>query len=47
MNTWTKQMGHPVVEVTKMSQTQIKLFQKHYLLDPSTVPEPSSYKYGS
>jgi aminopeptidase N len=44
MNTWTRQMGHPVITVKKVSPTSYSLSQNHFLLDPSSVPESSPFK---
>lgn len=46
MNTWTKQMGHPVITInTTVNSNQIKVSQKHFLLDPDSIPsETSVYK---
>lgn len=34
MNTWTEQMGLPVVEVEQVSATQFKLTQKRFFSNP-------------
>jgi aminopeptidase N len=45
MNTWTKQMGHPVVQIRKTSANEITLTQEHFLLNPLVQPsETSEYK---
>ncbi len=45
MNSWTKQMGHPVVTVEKIDNNNIRITQKQFLLDPSSPPtEVSPYK---
>ena len=44
MNTWTRQMGHPVVSIEKINATTIRLTQKHFLLDPTSQPVASPYK---
>lgn len=44
MNTWTKQMGHPVVKINFLNSTHISISQNHFLLDKS-IPEKSEYKY--
>ncbi|MEQ2215365.1 hypothetical protein XENOCAPTIV_000177 [Xenoophorus captivus] len=42
MDTWTKQMGYPVVDLT-VSETDAKLTQKRFLLDPLADPsQPAS-----
>ncbi|TSW48749.1 Glutamyl aminopeptidase [Bagarius yarrelli] len=42
MDTWTKQMGYPVVSLTN-TNTDAKLTQKRFLLDPNADPtQPSS-----
>jgi hypothetical protein len=45
MNTWTRQMGHPVITIQKVNANTINITQKHFLLDPSSKPITSSYKY--
>ncbi|CAH1790172.1 unnamed protein product [Owenia fusiformis] len=47
MNTWVRQMGYPVVTVSR-NGTSAEATQKHYLLDPSQTPDPkypSPYNY--
>lgn len=44
MNTWTRQMGHPIIHVKKINNNQINVTQEHFLLDPSIKPEPSNYE---
>lgn len=48
MDTWTKQMGYPVVDLT-ISETNAKLTQKRFLLDPLADPSqpasPFQYKW--
>ncbi|KAM4724354.1 glutamyl aminopeptidase [Anableps anableps] len=48
MDTWTKQMGYPVVDLT-VSETNTKLTQKRFLLDPLADPSlpasPFQYKW--
>uniref|UniRef100_A0A3P9PC93 Aminopeptidase n=1 Tax=Poecilia reticulata TaxID=8081 RepID=A0A3P9PC93_POERE len=48
MDTWTKQMGYPVVDVT-ISESNAKLTQKRFLLDPLADPSqpnsPFQYKW--
>ena len=44
MDTWTRQMGHPVITVKKLSSNTVSLTQNHFLLDPKAVPPPSPYK---
>lgn len=42
MDTWTRQMGYPVLDLS-VSETDAKLTQKRFLLDPKADPnEPSS-----
>ncbi|KAK3573881.1 hypothetical protein QTP86_032855 [Hemibagrus guttatus] len=42
MDTWTKQMGYPVLSLTN-TDTEAKLTQKRFLLDPNADPtQPSS-----
>ncbi|KAG7509920.1 glutamyl aminopeptidase [Solea senegalensis] len=48
MDTWTKQMGYPVLDVS-VSETDAKLTQRRFLLDPkanaSMPPSPLEYKW--
>ncbi|KAM9341247.1 glutamyl aminopeptidase [Symphorus nematophorus] len=48
MDTWTKQMGYPVLDLT-VSATDAKLSQQRFLLDPnanaSLPPTPLGYKW--
>ncbi|XP_030248229.1 glutamyl aminopeptidase [Sparus aurata] len=48
MDTWTKQMGYPVLDLS-VSETNAKLNQKRFLLDPnanpSQPPTPLGYKW--
>ncbi|KAF3693482.1 Glutamyl aminopeptidase [Channa argus] len=48
MDTWTKQMGYPVLNLS-ISETNAKLTQKRFLLDPKTdasqPPSPLGYKW--
>ena len=44
MNTWTRQMGHPVVTIQKVNSTTINITQKHFLLDSNSQPVSSPLK---
>jgi aminopeptidase N len=45
MNTWTRQMGHPLITIEKIDNNNIRIRQKQFLLDPSSPPtELSPYK---
>ena len=44
MNTWTRQMGHPVVTIKKLDVNTISLTQNHFLLDPTSQPVSSPFK---
>lgn len=46
MDTWTLQMGFPVVTIKRVGKTnKATATQKHFLLDPNAeVKEPSPYK---
>uniref|UniRef100_A0A3Q3MWI2 Aminopeptidase n=1 Tax=Mastacembelus armatus TaxID=205130 RepID=A0A3Q3MWI2_9TELE len=48
MDTWTKQMGYPVLDLS-VSETDFKLSQKRFLLDPKAdadqPPSPFGYKW--
>lgn len=46
MDTWTKQMGYPVLDLF-VSETDAKLTQKRFLLDPKGDPESPSSPLGS
>lgn len=42
MDTWTKQMGYPVLDLS-VSETDARLTQKRFLLDPNAdASQPSS-----
>lgn len=41
MNTWTKQMGHPVINI-KLVQDRVQITQKQFLLDPASPPTAES-----
>ena len=45
MNTWTKQMGHPLVTIKTLNQIHLALSQTHFLFDSTTIPPGSTYKY--
>lgn len=45
MNTWIRQMGHPIVNIKRINNTAISLTQKQFLLDPTQQSEPSPYGY--
>lgn len=48
MSTWTKQSGLPVVNVTRVSNTEYTLTQKRFLSNPANEnvqPEDSEFKY--
>ncbi len=42
MNTWMKQMGHPVVTIKRINNQAISLSQNQFLLDPSSPPTVAS-----
>jgi aminopeptidase N len=45
MNTWTKQMGYPLITIERIDDNHIKLSQKQFLSDPTSSPtETSVYK---
>lgn len=46
MDTWTKQMGYPVLDLS-VSETVAKLTQKRFLLDPKGDPESPPSPLGS
>ena len=46
MDTWTRQMGYPVVNVQKVKNGRYKLTQKRYLLDPSLADKSEKSPYG-
>ena len=45
MHTWTRQMGHPVIYIQNIDNRRISIKQSHFLLDPSSKPISSPYKY--
>lgn len=45
METWTEQMGYPVIYITRSTAGKGKADQKHFLLDPNAnVTEHSKFK---
>lgn len=45
MDTWTLQMGFPVVTIKRAGSDKATATQKHFLLDPNAVvKEPSPFK---
>jgi aminopeptidase N len=45
METWTEQMGYPVVTITRDGSGKGKADQKHFLLNPkAVVTEHSDFK---
>lgn len=46
MDTWTRQMGFPVVNVAVKSKTSYTLTQKRFLADPEAKFDPSESNYG-
>ena len=40
MSSWTKQKGHPVVNIKKINKTHISISQNRFVLD-STIPTQS------
>lgn len=45
MDTWTRQMGYPVVNVTKNNEKNYTLTQKRFLADPEAIYDPSESDY--
>jgi hypothetical protein len=46
MNTWTLQMGHPLITIERIDANKIRISQKQFLYDPTSPPtKPSSFKY--
>lgn len=45
MDTWTKQMGYPVLDVS-VSETSASLRQQRFVLDPETDANQSSSPFG-
>lgn len=45
MDTWTKQMGYPVLDLS-VSETNAKLTQKRFLLDPKADANTSTSPFG-
>ena len=45
MNTWTLQMGHPLITLERINNKVIKITQTHFLADSTAKPiQPSPYK---
>ncbi len=44
MDTWTRQMGLPVLTVEQIKPTVYRVTQERYLLDPELAPQSESYK---
>lgn len=44
MDTWTKQMGYPLLTVTKVG-SEYKITQSRFLLDPNAV-SPNDSEFG-
>jgi hypothetical protein len=42
MNTWMKQMGHPLITIENVDNKAISLTQKQFLIDPNSKPSVSS-----
>jgi len=45
MDTWTKQMGYPVLNLT-ITDTEAKLIQNRFLLDPNADPSQPTTPLG-
>lgn len=47
MDTWTIQMGFPVVKLDVVDRNEIRLRQERFLLDPSAdkTQPPSNFRY--
>ena len=45
MDTWTRQMGYPVLTVERVKPTEWRLVQSRYLLDPSAENQSSASPY--
>lgn len=47
MDTWTRQMGYPVLQLTRVGQGNYRVEQERYLTDPSlaAISQPSPYNY--
>lgn len=39
MDTWTRQMGLPLITIKKINDTEYELSQERFLADPSTTSE--------
>lgn len=46
MDTWTRQMGFPVVTVNRTGPGKYELSQKRFLSNPEASYDPSTSKYG-
>ena len=42
MNTWMKQMGHPLITIENVDNKAISITQKQFLIDPNSKPSVSS-----
>lgn len=45
MNTWTLQLGYPLVSVKRINESFVELRQTRFSLDPSNTPPPSPFNY--
>ena len=41
MATWTQQMGYPVIEVTRVSDSSYRLTQRRFLSNPKNEGQPT------
>ncbi|EDO47790.1 predicted protein [Nematostella vectensis] len=44
MDTWTLQMGYPVVDIRRKNSSHVTVSQKHFLYDPNANVSASKYK---
>ncbi|RNA03939.1 Aminopeptidase N, partial [Brachionus plicatilis] len=45
LNTWTKQMGYPLIQVQSINKTHLKVTQEHFLYDSSQPVQKSPFGY--
>jgi len=45
MDTWTRQMGFPVVTISRLNRSTYLLEQKRFLINPDDVYDPASSPY--
>lgn len=46
MDTWTRQMGYPVLQIEKVKPTVYRIIQERYLTDPASSSKSANSPYG-